>query len=689
MNLIPGSILQDRYRIDGIIGKGGMGAVYKGYDNSLAIPVAIKENLNPLPQAVRQFKREAVMLASLRHPNLPRVTDHFIVGDLQYLIMDYIEGEDLKTILEREGAQPETRIAGWLHEIAGALSYLHQQSPPIVHRDVKPANIKITPDGKPVLVDFGIAKVAESGHLTTTGARSLTPGFAPPEQYGSGQTNARSDQYSLAATIFTLLTGQIPPDSIERTLGQAALTPPRELNPQISPWLERALLKAMALTPSDRFANIQEFLDAAEGRTPESTVVLPPPEPKTIARATADPTIQAPPVAAPAPHATPSLWLVAAAVIGCLVLVSLTIGAFAARGMLFPAQPSRTPPPANSVMAAPSEQPAATKNKLSPTQTPAPTAQPISTTQAGPAILPTGVGGGRLLAFTSNRGADHRYQIYTMDGATGEAKQITSGPFDAGRSAWSPDGKGLYYESQSKSNNGHWSIFYIDITQPNAAPKSITNNPADDAHPDDTHPAVSPFDGKLAFVSTRNTGQQAIWWMNQDGSFDNVSAKHTGYSFRQPSEWDPAWSPNGSSLFLVLAATGPVRIFQWDLYSADPLGVTMNNYGQDYREGEPAISPDSSQIAYTRSIKSGGQSQICVAVLDPKKPAACETPLAASDLSSSPDWSPDGLWLAYTARKDGNSEIYRMTISGASRTNLTNNPAEDKYPAWQPGPRPK
>ena len=218
MSLNPGDLLRDRYRITGIIGKGGMGAVYRGEDTSLQTTVAIKENLNPMPQAVKQFKREAVLLASLRHPNLPRVTDHFIEGDLQYLIMDYIPGDDLKTILERQGAIPESQVLGWCKEICDALTYLHSQHPPVTHRDIKPANIKIMPDGKPVLVDFGIAKATEVGGATTTGARSLTPGFAPPEQYGSSPTDSRSDQYSLAATLYNLLTGHIPPDSLERTL---------------------------------------------------------------------------------------------------------------------------------------------------------------------------------------------------------------------------------------------------------------------------------------------------------------------------------------------------------------------------------------------------------------------------------------------------------------------------------------
>jgi eukaryotic-like serine/threonine-protein kinase len=683
MNLTPGAILQDRYRIDGTIGKGGMGAVYKGYDKTLSITVAIKENLNPLPQAVRQFKREAVMLASLRHPNLPRVTDHFVVGDLQYLVMDYIEGEDLKAILEREGALPESKVAAWLHEIVGALAYLHQQKPPIVHRDIKPANIKITPDGKPVLVDFGIAKVAESGHVTTTGARSLTPGFAPPEQYGSSQTDARSDQYSLAATIYTLLTGQIPADSIERTLGQAGLTPARDVNPKISPWLDRALQKAMTLNSSDRFATIQEFLDAAEGRTPESTVVIPP-EPITILAERVPPPTPATPPAAPVPPSNQHLtFWIAGGVIACLVLVFIAGGLITARSLL---APSLTTIPSKTISAPLESSLSAAETKPIPTRTPAPTRSKPTTEMIPPATAlpaspsPTGLGGGRLLAFTSNRGADKHYQLYTLNIQSGAVKQITTDSAEKGRSAWSADGLVLYYEA--RGNAGHWDLFYINLLTNEQ--KNITNSPADDLHP-----AINRMNGKLAFTSTRNSEadppQRTTWWMFPDGSgLESISAKHNGPHFRQPSEWDPAWSPDGNFLFLILSPQGPIRIYRWNLYEQDPRIVVLFDEGKDYKDAEPAISPDGTQIAYT--MYTGAGNQICVSGTDPDHPTGCNTPLTALDYNSDPDWSPDGLWLAYTSRRDSNSEIYRMTVTGANRTNLTNDPAEDKYPAWQPNP---
>mgnify|MGYP001560594111 CR=1 FL=1 len=170
------------------------------------------------------MKREATLLASLRHPNLPRVTDHFVIGGQgQYLVMDFVPGEDLKQRLEKNGGPlPEADVTGWAQEILDALNYLHTLQPPVVHRDIKPGNIKITPEGRAVLVDFGLAKVHDLKQTTTVGAKALTPGFAPPEQYGVGRTDPRTDIYSLAATLYNLLTNQIPADSLERAIGKLA-----------------------------------------------------------------------------------------------------------------------------------------------------------------------------------------------------------------------------------------------------------------------------------------------------------------------------------------------------------------------------------------------------------------------------------------------------------------------------------
>ncbi|MBI4772322.1 MAG: serine/threonine protein kinase, partial [Chloroflexi bacterium] len=261
MTLELDSLLRDRYRVREELGHGGMGAVYRALDENLGVEVAIKENLFSTPEAERQFKREATLLASLRHPHLPRVTDHFVIpGQGQYLVMDFIPGEDAKQRLDRaQGPLPEADVIRWAREILDALNFLHSRQPPIVHRDIKPGNLKITPDGRAVLVDFGLAKIHDTSRSTTVGAKSLTPGFAPPEQYGLGRTDPRTDIYSLGATLYTLLTHHVPADSLERAMGQQKLIPIRDLSPRVSPQVAEFIEHALAVKPEERLADAAEF----------------------------------------------------------------------------------------------------------------------------------------------------------------------------------------------------------------------------------------------------------------------------------------------------------------------------------------------------------------------------------------------------------------------------------------------
>lgn len=260
MPLTQGSVLENRYRIVKLVGRGGFGAVYRAWDLRLNAPCALKESFDSSVEAQRQFQREALVLANLRHPNLPRVVDFFSVDDQgQYLIMDFIEGEDLETMVyQRGGPLPEQAVLDWIGQICSALSYLHRQNPPIIHRDVKPANIKITPDNQAMLVDFGAFKAYDSHTKTTMGARAVSPGYAPFEQYGAGTTDARTDVYAMGATLYTILTGQEPPESIARLAG-SPLPDPQQLNPSLSRTTAVTILQAMSVMPDQRFGTISDL----------------------------------------------------------------------------------------------------------------------------------------------------------------------------------------------------------------------------------------------------------------------------------------------------------------------------------------------------------------------------------------------------------------------------------------------
>ncbi|RME71867.1 MAG: FHA domain-containing protein, partial [Chloroflexi bacterium] len=281
MLLTEDTILQNRYRIDGLLARGGMGAIYRAFDTNLNIPVAVKENFFDTPEAVAQFKQEALILARLKHPNLPRVIHHFTSqhpqsGERrQYLVMDFIEGQDLWEVVQQRGRPlEEAEALKVILQICQAVSYLHQQKPPIIHRDIKPQNIKITPHGEAVLVDFGIAKqVTGDSSRTHLGARGVTPGYSSPEQYTRKGTTPASDIYSLGATLFAILTGQRPPDSMSLLLDRASLPPPHTLNPRLSAQVSQAILHAMALEPARRPPSVEawqkELAQILSSQTPE------------------------------------------------------------------------------------------------------------------------------------------------------------------------------------------------------------------------------------------------------------------------------------------------------------------------------------------------------------------------------------------------------------------------------------
>jgi len=265
MPLTSGELINNRYRIVRLLGQGGFGAVYRAWDTHLDEPVALKQSFETSPSAQRQFQLEAKLLFKLHHANLPRVHDFFIIAKQgMYLVMDYIEGEDLEKMLQKSnGPLPEAQVLEWAIQVCDALEYLHSQNPPIVHRDIKPANIRITPLGKAILVDFGIAKVFDPTLKTTVGAQAVTPGFSPPEQYGKGPTDARSDIYALGATLYSLLTQQTPPDSVDVTCENVPAPPIiTALNPAVSSSVSEAVEMAMRLNRRERFASANEFKHA-------------------------------------------------------------------------------------------------------------------------------------------------------------------------------------------------------------------------------------------------------------------------------------------------------------------------------------------------------------------------------------------------------------------------------------------
>ena len=212
-----------------------------------------------LRQAREQFLREATVLARLDHPNLPKVSDFFSIGGCDYLVMDFVPGKDLRELmLEARQAGTflnEDLVISWAEQLMDALEYMHSQETPILHRDIKPSNLKVTPSGLLKLVDFGLVKILAADDMTLTILQGRgTALYTPLEQYGgdAGHTDSRSDIYSFGATLYHLLTNTPPIEARERFLNPDRLPAPRQLNPGLSPRIERAILWAMSLHPDDR-----------------------------------------------------------------------------------------------------------------------------------------------------------------------------------------------------------------------------------------------------------------------------------------------------------------------------------------------------------------------------------------------------------------------------------------------------
>ncbi len=246
------------------IGHGGMAAVYQAKDLKHDAICAIKEmSLSSVPphehaQAMQNFLAEATILSRLNHSNLPAFTDFFTEGSRHFLVMEYVEGSTLEDLLERNGEPfSERRVLGWARQLCDVLEYLHSQQPPVIFRDMKPGNVMLRRDGRVKLIDFGIARIFR--HSSSRDTQMLgTPGFAPPEQYGTSQTDARSDIYSLAMTLFQLMTSMV----IEEGFGLRNI---RSAYPAISPSVAHTLEKATDPEPENRYQSIAVFRRALLG----------------------------------------------------------------------------------------------------------------------------------------------------------------------------------------------------------------------------------------------------------------------------------------------------------------------------------------------------------------------------------------------------------------------------------------
>ncbi|HRJ57410.1 MAG TPA: protein kinase [Anaerolineales bacterium] len=734
MTLEKDTLIHNRYRIVDILGQGGMGSVYRAIDENLGVSVALKENLFTTDEYARQFRLEAVILANLRHPNLPRVSDHFVLGDQgQYLVMDFIEGEDLRYRMERMGMLSEDDAVHIGASICDALGYLHTRKPPILHRDIKPGNVKITPDGHIYLVDFGLAKVYQSAsQATTTGARAMTPGYSPPEQYGTARTDPRTDIYSLGATLYAALSGVIPEDGLARAMDNAQLTPLRKRNTKVSRRLAAAIEKAMGVDPSDRYQTAEEFkkaLLASKSKTqqiPGSYTITPPPvdvaAPKEIHDTVVDSGVIKPkskpkgPILAQQeeqPFISPlkrqkererqrraalmrfAVFTFLFLLVGGSVLyfspglipadvramVPFLVPTGTNTPSLTPTEPlpTQTMPPTFT----PTLEPTATPT-LTPTNTPGPTntfipgvgETPGSNETATPTVAPTVAfgGGAGQIAFASNRTGVP--QIFLADLNGENAFQVTNLPNGACQPAWSPDGQRLAFISPCAGNEDVYNNSSLYLINPDGTGLTTL-----DASPGGNFdPAWSPDGTVIAFTSLR-TGQMEIFTVEVE---DSTAVTQITKGAQRVESRMPAWSPDGSKMVYVVKRLGVYQI--WIMNADGSEAIQIIRSGTAYTDYSPAWSPRGDLILFNQrcATRFCNPYLMSTSATDRSSEQGLRAQLNVAFIEHV-KYSPDGFFIAYEGVGEaGNLDIFTMTVSGGDRVRLTTDPAQDFHPVWRP-----
>ncbi|MGD8865206.1 MAG: protein kinase, partial [Anaerolineales bacterium] len=623
------------------------------------------------------------------------VTDHFVIqGEGQYLVMDFIQGIDLRERLEKDGSISETVCLPWFLDICDALAYLHSRTPSILHRDIKPGNIKIMPDGRAMLVDFGLAKVVETGGTTTTGAKAMTPGFSPPEQYGTGRTDARTDVYSMGATLYAALTAAIPEDSLERAMGRADLTPVRKRNPKVSPGLARVVAKALSVDPVDRYQSIPELAAAlgSSTRATNPTVVRSYPNlQRTIVPEETEQTLpvaefdEQPSKPKSRRRQIPVRWVIAALAVALLVVGGVLGGPRLAPVLaaVFSSSPQTETPAPMETRAESGEEAAPTASAV-PTDTAAPPTEPpteaaavvVTPTGSGPSTAtPTGGGIGQI-AFASNRSGKTQIYLINIDG-TG-IQQLTSLNDGACQPAWSPSGEQLIFTSPCRINQDIYpgsSLWLIEVDRAGNTSDPIQLRTAPGG---DFDPAWDPNGGRIAFTSLRDNRPQ-IYRMNLDGT-ELVNLNDDLAQNRQPS-----WSPTATQIIFTSARSGQTELWLMPIDGGEVQRFTPGIGGEDTYA---SWSPDGTLVLFERLIDNF--SRLIVAPFEDRgarTSRVCPQGDYASQPMAEPSWSPDGQWIIFETWPDGANHNIAITRSNCSNYGLvTSDPGLDFDADWRPFP---
>jgi len=618
--------------------------------------------------------------------------------------MDFIDGEDLRQRMERVGILPEDEVIRIGAAMCDALSYLHARKPPILHRDIKPGNVKISPDGHIFLVDFGLAKVFQGNQATTTGARAMTPGYSPPEQYGTARTDTRTDIYSLGATLYAALTSVIPEDGLARAMDNAQLTPLRKRNPAVSRHLAAAIEKAMQVDPSDRFQSADDFKMAllnSKSLTQQllgTYTITPPPseaerksDPSKKAENALTNSMQVEEYAfvSPRKKQLERERRIRRSLIGAFlaILVVGILGAMFFFPNLMPLSVRKLFPflPSAALTATPTESASVTQivpieNTIDATVTatlavtPAKT-QPVAS-PVNQGVAPTPIGADYLqIAYASTRTGVA--QLYLTNILSDQAIAITNMPGGACQPSWSPDGIRLVFVSPCNIKKDTYqgsSLFIINADGSGLQPLPTAPGSGD------FEPAWSP-DGKyIAFTSLRDGYMQIYSYKVDGGSVNHLVETDINKPARQP-----AWSPDSKQIVYAYQRVTTYELWLMNILNANKKQLFLS--GDVLSNQYPVWSPDGSYILFSQrslteftfpnlfSLKIGSDSsaqQITMGVL------------SVEDV----DYSPGGVWIAYESGGDRGCHVLYSTPSGANRARITEDVTFDDFdPAWRPIPK--
>lgn len=654
MTLETGTLLQGRYRIQRQLGGGGMGKVYLAEDTRLSGRYCAIKAMSPAqlpPQdrnwAIQAFQQEAQLLATLRHPGLATVTDFFPEGGDWYLVMDFVEGESLEERLRRMpgGRMPTQEALRITRQLCDVLEYLHSCHPPVIFRDLKPSNVMVMPNGQVKLIDFGIARFFKQGQTRDT-LNMGTPGYAAPEQYGGmGQSDPRTDVYSLGVVLYRMVTGYDPAEAIT----PFSLPPAESLVSDIPRNVAEVISRSKQLQPELRYNNVREMRQVLFSRAK----VLPPEQTHRVA-APPSPSVSRPPQSG-GRSIGKGVWLglglAGVVLVSCAIVVLL----YAAGILTLPAKAtvtvSPTPVAASATPvsvdapqegAVAAEKASATSTVAPPTLVPPPAASQTAT--ATPVPSPASP----LIAYvTGDVGAT---DIYVVEADGHGARCVTCRRCDEAEPGWFPGGGAIVYQSDC---GGSYDIWRADGD--GSAPVQLTRT----SQVDEREPDYSPDGKEIVYRanvkdSPRNADGELMILQVGDGSTRKLGERGRA----------PAWSPDGKRIAFMSERHGGWEIYVYDL--ARRATTRLTNCSANCRW--PAWSPDGKFVIYHTTTAASSVTAEAIWYVPVTGGRAIR--LVGGEHAGRPSWSASG-WIVFNSdrgieavRDDGSN---RHTVVGGDQ----------------------